>query len=134
MSQIPLTQSNPHYQRIGGEEAIRRLVERFYELMDTLPEAYGIRKMHPQDLSGAKEKLFMFLSGWLGGPQLYAEKFGHPRLRQRHLPFHIGEAERDQWLMCMNQAMEDVELDPEMRSQLSAAFHKTADFMRNKEG
>jgi hemoglobin len=134
MSQIPLTQSNPHYQRVGGEEGIRRLVERFYELMDTLPEAYGIRKMHAQDLSASKEKLFMFLSGWLGGPQLYAEQFGHPRLRQRHLPFPIGEAERDQWLLCMNQAMEDVGLEPELRAQLAAAFHKTADFMRNREG
>ncbi|MGD9788353.1 MAG: group II truncated hemoglobin [Sulfuricellaceae bacterium] len=134
MSEIPITQQNPHYQRVGGEAGIRRLVERFYELMDTLPEAYGIRKMHAQDLSASKEKLFMFLSGWLGGPQLYTEQFGHPRLRQRHLPFPIGEAERDQWLLCMNQAMEDVGLEPELRAQLAAAFHKTADFMRNREG
>jgi hemoglobin len=123
---------NPHYQQIGGEAAIHALVERFYELMDTLPEAQGIRAMHARDLRASKEKLFMFLSGWLGGPQLYTEKHGHPRLRQRHLPFAIGEDERDQWMKCMKQAMEDVQLDPELRQQLEAAFFKTADFIRNK--
>ncbi len=134
MTQIPLTQQNPHYQRIGGEEGIRRLVERFYELMDTLPEAYGIRKLHPADLSGSREKLFMFLSGWLGGPQLYTEQFGHPRLRQKHLPFPVGEAERDQWMLCMTRAMEDVGLEPQLRAELTTALFKTADFMRNKQG
>jgi len=124
--------NNPHYQAIGGEEKIRALVERFYELMDTLPEAQGIRALHARDLRGSKEKLFMFLSGWLGGPQLYTEKYGHPRLRQRHLPFTIGESERDQWMMCMRQAMEDVGVSAELRQQLEAAFFKTADFMRNK--
>lgn len=120
-----------HYERVGGEEVVRRLVERFYEIMDTQPEAYGIRKLHPQNLGGAKEKLFMFLSGWMGGPQLFVEKFGHPRLRQRHMPFPIGEAERDQWMACMTQAMEDVGIDEKTRKELTAAFRKTADFMRN---
>jgi hemoglobin len=124
--------SNPHYEAIGGDKVIRALVERFYELMDTLPEAQGVRAMHARDLRGSKEKLFMFLSGWLGGPQRYVEKYGHPRLRQRHMPFTIGESERDQWMMCMRQAMEDVGVSPELRQQLEAAFFKTADFMRNK--
>jgi hemoglobin len=124
--------SNPHYETIGGDKVIRALVERFYELMDTLPEAQGVRAMHARDLRGSKEKLFMFLSGWLGGPQRYVEKYGHPRLRQRHMPFTIGESERDQWMMCMRQAMEDVGVSPELRQQLEAAFFKTADFMRNK--
>lgn len=123
---------NPHYQRLGGEAAIRALVERFYELMDTLPESQGIRAMHARDLRVSREKLFMFLSGWLGGPQLYVERYGHPRLRQRHMPFAIGASERDQWLGCMKQAMEDVGLAPELRQQLEAAFFKTADFMRNQ--
>ncbi|MFN3398326.1 MAG: group II truncated hemoglobin [Sulfurimicrobium sp.] len=122
-----------HYQKIGGEETIRRLVDRFYEIMDEDPDYYGIRKLHPQDLSGARSKLFMFLSGWTGGPQLYVEKFGHPRLRQRHLPFAIGEAERDQWMGCMMRAMDDVGVDDKSRRELTAAFQKTADFMRNKE-
>ncbi|WP_448505629.1 group II truncated hemoglobin [Immundisolibacter sp.] len=123
-----------HYQRIGGEETIRRLVDRFYDLMDEDPDYYGIRKLHPQDLAGARGKLFMFLSGWTGGPQLYEEKFGHPRLRQRHLPFTICEAERDQWMGCMVRAMDDVGVDDTVRRELTAAFQKTADFMRNKEG
>ena len=123
-----------HYQRIGGEETIRRLVDRFYDLMDEDPDYYGIRKLHAKDLADARAKLFMFLSGWTGGPQLYVEKFGHPRLRQRHLPFAIGESERDQWMGCMRRAMEDIGLDETLRQELSAAFWKTADFMRNKEG
>lgn len=123
-----------HFQRIGGEETIRRLVDRFYDLMDEDPDYYGIRKIHARDLTEARDKLFMFLSGWTGGPQLYMEKFGHPRLRQRHLPFAIGEAERDQWMACMTRAMDEVGLDEKLRQELTAAFWKTADFMRNKEG
>jgi len=123
-----------HYERVGGEEGVRRLVDRFYDLMDSLPEAYGIRKLHAADLDSAREKLFMFLSGWMGGPQLFVEKFGHPRLRQRHLPFPIGDTERDQWMMCMTQAMQDVGIDEQTRKELVAAFQKTADFMRNQAG
>lgn len=123
-----------HYERIGGEEGVRRLVDRFYDLMDGTAEAAGIRELHAKNLKASREKLFLFLSGWLGGPQLYVEKYGHPRLRQRHLPFAIGESERDQWMACMIQAMQDVGLDEGLRRELAAAFQKTADFMRNKEG
>lgn len=122
-----------HYQRIGGEDVIRRLVDRFYDLMDEDPDYYGIRKLHGKDLSESRSKLFMFLSGWTGGAQLYTEKFGHPRLRQRHMPFAIGESERDQWMGCMVRAMDDVGVDEKLRQELTAAFWKTADFMRNKE-
>lgn len=121
-----------HYQRLGGEAVVRRLVDRFYDLMDEDPDYYGIRKMHARDLTEARNKLFMFLSGWSGGPQLYTEKFGHPRLRQRHLPFAIGESERDQWMGCMQRAMDEVGVDETLRQELTAAFWKTADFMRNK--
>ena len=124
---------NPHYERIGGEAKVRELVKRFYELMDTLPEAAGIRAMH-HDLKESEEKLFLFLSGWLGGPPLYVEKYGHPRMRQRHMHVPIGESERDQWMLCMKRAMEDVGIDEALRQQLEAAFFKTADFMRNREG
>ena len=123
---------NPHYEQIGGEAKVRELVERFYELMDTLPEAAEIRAMHQKDLAGAKEKLFMFLSGWLGGPPLFVEKHGHPRLRQRHMGFPIDESARDQWMLCMIRAMEDVGIEKGLREQLRAALYKTADFMRNK--
>lgn len=121
-----------HYQRIGGAQPIRALVQRFYEEMDELPEAYGIRKMHGEDLAPVADKLFMFLSGWMGGPQLFVEQYGHPMLRRRHLPFSIGEAERDQWLLCMDRALDDVVTDEALRKELSDAFAKVADHMRNR--
>lgn len=123
---------NTHYERIGGDENIRALVQRFYQLMDELPETHGIRKMHPADLKGSEDKLFMFLSGWMGGPQRYVEQFGHPRLRMRHMPFTISDSERDQWMMCMTQAVQDVIEDEALRQELTAAFYKVADFMRNQ--
>lgn len=122
------------YQRLGGEAKLRALVERFYALMDAEPEFFGIRKLHPGELYGSVDKLFMFLSGWLGGPPLYVEKFGHPFLRARHLPFAIGTAERDQWLACMGRAMAEEGLDPELQQLLSGALERTADHMRNREG
>lgn len=123
-----------HYQRIGGAEKVRELVSRFYRLMDALPEAYGIRKMHAADLQGANDKLFKFLSGWMGGPQLFVAEYGHPMLRRRHLPFVIGDAERDQWMLCMNQALTEVVQDDALRGELSEAFGKVADHMRNRAG
>lgn len=122
---------NPHYDRLGGEDMLRKLVNRFYELMDQLPEARTIRQLHAPELHDAREKLFMFLSGWLGGPPLYINHYGHPRLRQRHMPFTIGETERDQWMLCMNQAMDELGIETALKQELSAAFFKTADFMRN---
>ncbi|HED40326.1 MAG TPA: hemoglobin-like protein [Chromatiales bacterium] len=120
-----------HYERLGGEQGVRRLVDRFYELMDTLPEARGIREMHAANLDGSREKLFMFLSGWLGGPALYIEKYGHPRLRARHLPFAIGEAERDAWMRCMSQALDEMGLDAMLCDHLKRSLWNTADHMRN---
>ena len=128
MTQIPI---KTPYEQMGGETAVRHLVDRFYDLMEQLPEAAPIRALHPDDLSGSREKLFLFLSGWFGGPPLYEERYGHPRLRARHLPFPIGEAERDQWMMCMRQAMKDLKLDVALRRQLESAFFRTADHMRN---
>jgi len=123
-----------HYERLGGAAAVRDLVDRFYDLMDLEAAYAGIRGLHATRLDAARDKLFMFLSGWLGGPPLYVERYGHPRLRQRHLPFAIGEAERDQWLACMTQAMAEIGIEPGLRRELTAAFYKTADFMRNREG
>jgi len=121
------------FSRIGGEPAVRRLVMRFYELMDTLPEAYGIRKLHAADLSRAEEKLFMFFCGWLGGPQLYVEKFGHPMLRARHLPFAIGSDQAEQWMLCMRQAMAEVIADEGVRSALDKSLNDLAYHMRNRD-
>ena len=121
-----------HYERIGGAEKVRALVQRFYQLMDATPEVQDLRKMHAASLKGSEEKLFMFLSGWMNGPQLFVEKFGHPKLRQRHMPFAIGDKERDQWMKCMTQALQDVVEDEALRKELLAAIGKVADFMRNK--
>lgn len=123
--------ANP-YAELGGDAGVRRIVERFYDLMDTVPEYHGIRKLHPQDLASSREKLHLFLSGWLGGPPLYVEKYGHPMLRARHLPFAIGSAERDAWLACMLQALEDSGVEENLRAALLKAFYGTADWMRNK--
>lgn len=121
-----------HYERIGGDAKVRELVDRFYQLMDELPEAWEIRKLHPADLSGSRQKLYEFLSGWMGGPQLYVAKHGHPMLRRRHMPFPIGVQERDQWLMCMRMALDEVVPDVRLRDELNAAFVKVADHMRNQ--
>jgi hemoglobin len=126
------TPDTPPYDLVGGEAAVRRLVDRFYDLMDETPEYYVIRKLHAQSLSGSREKLFMFISGWLGGPPLYVQKHGHPMLRARHLPFAIGVAERDAWLACMKQAMEDCEIEPRLREWLMQSLFGTADWMRNR--
>ena len=120
------------YKLMGGEVVLRRLVECFYGLMDEDPDYFGIRKLHPQELNSSRQKLFMFLSGWTGGPSLYVEKYGEPRLRSRHLPFSIGITERDQWLSCMNSAMEKIGLEIQLRKSLMLAFEQTADFMRNQ--
>jgi hemoglobin len=122
------------YDALRGEAGVRALVDRFYDLMDSAPEAAGIRRLHPEDLAGSREKLFLFLVGWTGGPPLYVTRFGHPRLRARHLPFPIGGAERDEWLWCMFQALDEQPLNDEARAQIKHALAQTADFMRNREG
>jgi hemoglobin len=120
------------YAAIGGEPRVRELVDRFYDLMELEPEFAGIHAMHPKPNDSSREKLFMFLSGWLGGPDLFIEKYGHPMLRARHLPFAIGSGERDQWLRCMAWAMQDVGIDEAMQLRLMESFYNTADWMRNK--
>jgi hemoglobin len=128
------TAAQTPYTLLGGEGAVRALVERFYDLMDLEPGYSAIRKLHAADLAHAREKLFLFLSGWLGGPSLYIERFGHPMLRARHLPFSIGTTERDQWMACMEQAMVEVGAPEELRGRLRQAFFQTADWMRNRAG
>jgi hemoglobin len=122
------------YELIGGDAKVLELVTRFYDLMDADPAYAGIRGLHQPDLSPAREKLYLFLSGWLGGPQSYTERFGHPMLRARHLPFAIGTVERDLWIACMDRAMQETGIDESLRRGLHDAFFKTADWMRNREG
>lgn len=117
---------------VGGEDAVRALVDRFYDLMDLEPAYAALRAAHGSTLQESRDKLFWFLCGWLGGPEHYTERFGHPRLRMRHMPFSIGVLERDQWLACMDQAMGELAIDPILRTRLNVSFFKTADWMRNQ--
>ncbi|EHP44085.1 hypothetical protein OR16_05372 [Cupriavidus basilensis OR16] len=119
------------YERIGGEARVREMVDRFYDLMDLEDEFKGLRALHPASLDGSRDKLFWFLCGWLGGPNHFIERFGHPRLRARHMPFEIGTSERDQWMRCMALAMQDVGLPEDLQLRLMQAFFGTADWMRN---
>ena len=116
----------------GGVENIRKLVETFYDVMDSDPKAQPIRAMHPADLTSAREKLFMFLTGWTGGPQLYIERYGHPFLRKRHMPFSIDESARDQWMYCMIQAMQVLNIEENLTLKLAEQLYGVADFMRNR--
>jgi hemoglobin len=127
-------QQQSAFELIGGEARLRELVDRFYDLMDLEPEFAGIRAMHPTSLEGSRDKLFWFLCGWTGGPDLYIQRFGHPRLRARHLPYAIASNERDQWLRCMAWAMQDVGIADDLQERLMHSFYQTADWMRNQAG
>jgi len=123
-------QSTP-FELIGGKKGVQNLVERFYFHMDTLPEVTTIRLMHSENLDTAKLKLFKFLCGWLGGPDLYIQEYGHPRLRRRHLPFKIGGKERDQWLFCMDKALAEMPIDEQLSTHVRQALSQLATHMIN---
>ncbi|WML89475.1 group II truncated hemoglobin [Thiothrix lacustris] len=123
-----------HYDMLGGEAGVLHLVNRFYDLMDELPEAWELRKIHPQDSQESRDKLFKFLSGWLGGPGLYEAEYGHPRLRMRHAPFPVNIQMRDQWLLCMDMALDEQINDELLKMQLKNSFAKVGDHMRNQAG
>ncbi|WP_280192645.1 group II truncated hemoglobin [Delftia sp. PS-11] len=126
------TASHTPYEWIGGEPRVQALVDRFYDLMDLEPGYAELRAAHGSTLADARQKLFWFLCGWLGGPDYYQERFGHPRLRMRHMPFSIGILERDQWVACMDQAMGETGVPEDLRVRLKASFMNTADWMRNR--
>jgi hemoglobin len=136
MSQPSASTPQTLYDLLGGEpeatHKIREIVEAFYDVMERDEKAKAIRLMHPEDLTSSREKLFMFLSGWTGGPQLYIERYGHPFLRRRHLPFKIGEDERDQWIYCMTKGMLNLKMEEVKIKALLNALYPIADFMRNQ--
>ena len=119
------------YQALGGEVGLRRLVDRFYQLMDSLPAAAHIRALHQPDLSSANQKLYEFLSGWLGGPPLFVEKYGHPRLRARHIRFPIGPAEAEAWMLCMSTALREQHPEP-LAEHLTVQLGRLAVHMENQ--
>lgn len=121
------------YEAIGGDQAVRALTRRFYELMDTLPEAARCRAIHPADLSRSEDKLYDYLTGYLGGPPVYVEKYGHPRLRARHFSAPIGVAERDEWLLCFQRAMDETIDNPKLREIIWAPVERLAHHMQNRE-
>ncbi len=120
------------FEWMGGETKVKDMVNRFYDLMDVESGYTALRSSHGDSLDNARERLFYFLCGWLGGPNYYTEKFGHPMLRARHLPFSIGIQERDQWVACMTQAMVDTDVPQVLRERLEQSFFQTADHMRNR--
>jgi hemoglobin len=119
------------YEALGGEEPIRRIVDGFYDFMETLPEAKEVLELHPKNLASSRDKFYWFLVGWMGGPDLFVQRFGHPRLRARHLPFRIDTAARNQWMLCMEKTLEKEIADENIRQQLLGAFGRLADHMRN---
>ena len=127
-----MTAPPTHYELLGGDEGIRRLVDRFYDVMDSAPEATNVRALHATSLKASREKLYLYLTGWTGGPPVYVEKYGDPRLRMRHFPFAIGERERDEWLWCMDRAIDAHEMPEALRLHLRDRLHALADHMRNK--
>lgn len=123
--------SDSVYARLGGAQSVRALVHRFYTLLDELPEAYTVRRLHPDSLAGSEDSLFKFLSGWFGGPPLYIQERGHPRLRMRHTPYAIGPAARDEWLLCMRQALGEQVADEVLRARIDRAFTDMAEHLVN---
>jgi hemoglobin len=131
---VTSSQDSTPFVRIGGQATIDQLVDAFYRQMDRLPEAKTIRAMHADDLTSVGHVLKRYLGEWLGGPKLYSQERGHPRLRMRHMPFRIGEAERDAWMACMSRALEEVVAEAQLRTDLLQSFYKLADWVRNDDG
>lgn len=125
------TLARSHFELVGGQAAVDRIVEEFYRRMDVEPAAQVIRVLHPPDLSGSKAVLKRYLAEWMGGPAAYSWERGHPRLRMRHLPFRIGTAERDAWMLCMAGALAEVVGSNRLREYLLQSMSKIADWMRN---
>ncbi|MBB1269734.1 group II truncated hemoglobin [Shewanella sp. SR44-3] len=124
-------QSNA-YDLIGGDKVIKAIAHEFYQQMQTRQDTQALLAIHRAPIAESEQKLYEFLSGWLGGPQLYQQKYGHPALRARHMPFAIDASMRDQWLSCMHSAIEKHIKKPEHRQAIIQAISTLADHMRNQ--
>ncbi|MDB6062275.1 MAG: globin [Verrucomicrobiaceae bacterium] len=122
------------YELLGGEAGVRQLADVFYDVMDEMPQAESIRKMHQASLTDVKQKLFEYLSGWMGGQPHYETKYGTVCLTKPHQPFRIGPAERDQWLQCMDEALRRVNASDEVKDMLKIPMYMLADTVRNNDG
>ncbi|KQR69201.1 globin domain-containing protein [Rhizobium sp. Leaf341] len=122
------------YDAIGGDATVRMLTRRFYEIMDSAPEAAACRAVHPPSLAGSEAKLYDYLTGWLGGPPLYTDKHGHPMLRRRHFGASIGAEEVEGWLFCFNTALDETVVHPELRRIILEPVTRLAHHMQNQEG
>ena len=118
---------------ILGEEGVRQLADAFYEAMDRLPQAEAIRAMHAENLDEIKKKLATYLTGWMGGPPVYLAINGTVCLTDPHAPYRIGPKERDQWLLCMDAALEDIGASEELKQMLKEPMFRVADTVRNAE-
>ena len=119
------------YVELGGEAELRRLVDAFYDHIRS--DSPSLAAMHPADDRNSRRNLFEFLSGWMGGPALYAERKGHPRLRMRHLRFAIGSDEAAEWMRCMREAIDDIGVAEPLRTYLDTRLEQTAQHVRNTE-
>lgn len=126
-----MSNKNP-YELLGKEDGVRALAKAVYEAMDELPEAETIRQMHNESLVDIQQKLFEYLNGWLGGPHLYKQKYGKVCLMDQHKPFAIGEAERDQWLLCFDKALDKVNAPDEVRNMVREPIFSMANFLVNQ--
>ena len=120
------------YELLGGEAAVRQLANRFYDFMDELPEAAGLRAMHGPDLGPMRAKLFEFMSGWLGGPPLYFQRADAKCFGAAHRPFPIDAAARDQWMLCITRALDELDITADLRQLLDNAFTRTTEALRNR--
>lgn len=130
MQKLIYGQQDASYQAAGGLEGITKLVESFYGYMDKLDEAKIIRAMHPKDLTVSKDKLTCFLSGWLGGPRLFAEKYGAISIPMIHKHLTVNSAERDAWLLCMKRAADDQNYEEKFKTYLLEQLFVPAERIR----
>ena len=132
MNETETPSADSWYAQLGGDACVRSLAEGFYRQMDEARTYGALRAIHPEDLSDSVERFYAFLSGFLGGPSLYWQRYGHPRLRMRHGRFPIDRPMARQWVACMSDALSQTRLSEDQQMRLLLRFAEVADFMRNR--